>query len=46
MDRVNTILNIYFNKGSYNNARGRETLLRLNYLPIRVVKRLVNKNEN
>lgn len=46
MDRVNAILNIHFNIGSSKNSRGRETLLRLNYLPVRVVKRLVNKYEN
>ena len=42
MDRVNTVLNIYLNSGSSKDSRGRETLLRLNYLPVRVVKRLLN----
>ncbi len=41
MDRVKVRLKFNFNKASKNYARSRETLLRLNYLPLRLVKRLV-----
>lgn len=44
MDRINLCLKFYFNSDSASYVRAREALLRFNYLPIRLVKRLIKQN--
>jgi len=43
MDRTSLALKFIFNSTSQRQVRAREALLRLNYMPVRLVSRLVNK---
>ena len=43
MDRASVRIQFTFNYSSQRQVRARETTLRLNYIPARLVKRLVNQ---
>jgi hypothetical protein len=46
LDKVHVVIKFVFNQTALSSVRGCESLLRMNYLPIRIVKRLVERNHN